>query len=180
MTKIKFSALLTVLFMVALAACNDEQAAAPKPQELNRDCIGYYCNMFVADHPGPKAHIYLRGELEPVWFTSVRDAIAYTMLPEEPRSIMVVYVTDMAKASNWEKPGNNTWMEAKDAWYVIGSSKRGGMGAAEAVPFSDKTSAKKFTEEFGGLVVEYEGVKPNYIFGDVDAQQANTRDHRGM
>lgn len=164
------------LGLFLLAACNEEKAELPQPEVLDEDCIGYYCNMIVANHPGPKAHIFLRGQMEPVWFSSVRDAIAYTMLPEEPRAILVIWVHDMAKSPNWDKPEPNTWMKAEEAVYVIGSSKRGGMGAPEAVPFSDQKAAEAFAARFGGRVVPYKDVTADYIFGDVDEQTATSPD----
>ena len=60
------------------------------------------------------------------------------MLPEEPKDIRAIYVSDMAKAPNWDKPGATNWVDAKQASFVIGSRMKGGMGGDEAVPFSDR------------------------------------------
>ena len=65
------------------------------------------------------------------------------MLPEEPKDIRAIYVSDMAKAPNWDKPGANNWVDAKQASFVIGSRMQGGMGGDEAVPFSDKCCCGK-------------------------------------
>ena len=63
-----------------LGACEDDDrvAEAPPPRDLTREAIGHYCNMIVVDHLGPKGQIFVRGVAEPVWFTSVRDTIAFT------------------------------------------------------------------------------------------------------
>ena len=38
----------------------------------------------------------------------------YTKLPEEPKGIHVIYVTDMGKVKDWEKPNADTeWIDAK-------------------------------------------------------------------
>ena len=71
------------------------------------------------------------------------------MLPEEPKDIRAIYVSDMGRAPSWEKPGATNWVDAKQATFVIGSRMKGGMGADEAVPFSDKAAAEDFAENGG-------------------------------
>jgi hypothetical protein len=50
----------------------------------------------VLDHPGPNGQIFIKGQAEPVWFASVRDTVAFTLLPEEPKDVTAIYVNDMA------------------------------------------------------------------------------------
>ena len=69
----------------------------------DRDAVGYYCSMIVVDHGGPKAQIYLDAEAKPIWFSSVRDAIAFTLLPDEPKAIAAIYVNDMGRGV-WTRP----------------------------------------------------------------------------
>ena len=100
--------ILVIIAAVALLAggCGEQehpQAGAPLPVEITRDDIGYYCNMIVADHLGPKGQVFISGRDEPIWFTSVRDTIAFTLLPEEPKNIAAIYVNDMGRAS-WASP----------------------------------------------------------------------------
>ena len=78
---------------------------------------------------------------DPLWFTQVRDAIAFTRLPEEPRDITAIWVNDMGRTTNWEAPEAGAWTDAHSAWFVIASSQAGGMGAAEAVPFGTEPPA---------------------------------------
>ena len=87
------------------------------------------------------------------------------MLPEEPKDIRAIYVSDMAKAPNWDKPGANNWVDAKQASFVIGSRMKGGMGGDEAVPFSDRSAAEKFAAENGGRVVAFAEVPKDYVLG---------------
>jgi len=149
-----------------LAGCGEADIAeAPKPAKLTRDATGHYCRMIVADHRGPKGQIHLAGRKGPVWFSSVRDTIAFTMLPEEPKRIAAIYVNDMT-STPWEDPGPGTWIDAKKAVYVIGSTKRGGMGAAEAVPFKAAEAAKAFAAKFGGHVVAFDKIPRKYILGE--------------
>lgn len=149
-----------------LAGCGDD-TPAPKPIALTRDAIGEYCNMIVADHPGPKAQVFEKGREKPLWFSSVRDAFAYLTLFGEAQRPIAVYVHDMGRAGDWKKPpSDGAWTKAKSAVYVIGSRKRGGMGARETVPFADRKRADAFVAEHGGRVVAYSDIPREYIIGD--------------
>ena len=152
---------------LALAGCNDRKAAEapPPPQEMTDAAIGHYCGMNVLEHTGPKGQVILASRKDPVWFSSARDAISFTLLPEEPRDIRAIYVSDMAKAPTWDKPGANNWVDAKQASFVIGSRTQGGMGGDEAVPFSDRSTAEKFVAENGGRVVAFADVPKDYVLG---------------
>ena len=147
------------------AGCSEEQAQPPEPFALSESAIGRYCGMNVLEHPGPKGQIILGRIPEPIWFSSARDAVAFTMLPEEPKNIAAIYVSDMAKAPNWEEPGADNWVDAKQAFYVIGSSVRGGMGAEETVPFSTEAAATQFAARNGGEVVSFSDIPPDYVLG---------------
>lgn len=155
---------------VALAGCGKEAAPppAPLPDEVSYAAIGHYCGMPLADHEGPKGQIHLKGQVEPVWFSSVRDTIAFTRLPEEPRDITAIYVNDMGRAKSWAHPEPGSWTDARKAWFVIDSEARGGMGAPEAVPFSDKAAAEAFQALHHGRVLRLTEIPDNYVLGPVD------------
>ncbi len=154
------------LFLAGLAGCN-EQVSQPDPVKLTREAIGNYCNMIVADHPGPKIQVHEKGRSDPVWFSSVRDGLAYLSLPGEAHKVVAVYVHDMGRARSWEKPQHDgIWISATEAVYVVGSAMRGGMGAKEAVPFRERSQAEAFAERHGGKIVAYEDIPSDYILGD--------------
>jgi copper chaperone NosL len=155
------------LSILTLSGCEDERKPAPPaPAALTSEAIGRYCGMNVLDHPGPKGQVILDAQVgEPIWFSSARDTLAFTMLPEEPRDIAAIYVSDMGKAQSWEKPGATNWVDAKKAFYVIGSALRGGMGAEEAVPFSTREAASQFAGKNGGRVVTFDEVPRDYVLG---------------
>jgi copper chaperone NosL len=150
-----------------LGACGeDREVRAPPPaQEPTRAAISHFDQMVLLDHEGPKAQIHLESRADPIWFSSVRDAFAFSMLPEEPRDIAAIYVTDMARAASWADPGPGVWIEARDAHYVLGSAMRGGMGAEEPVPFGDHDAALAFAGEHGGEVVAFGDVPQDYVLG---------------
>ncbi|OJF92828.1 nitrous oxide reductase accessory protein NosL [Pararhizobium antarcticum] len=159
---------LTALLLAALlvTGCEDkQQASMPAPYPLTADAMGRYCGMDVLEHAGPKGQVILEQIPEPIWFSSARDTIAFTMLPEEPKAIAAIYVSDMGKAPSWEKPGPENFIDARTAFYVIGSSLRGGMGVQEAVPFLIKDDADTFAAKNGGNVVGFDDMPQDYILG---------------
>jgi len=87
------------------------------------------------------------------------------MLPDKPKDIRAIYVSDMGKAQNWEKPGADNWVEARKALFVIGSRAKGGMGGEEAVAFSERSAAEKFVVENGGRIVSFADVPKEYVLG---------------
>jgi len=149
-----------IIGLSVLAGCGKEEAAkVPPPVATAPDATGRYCGMLLAEHSGPKGQILLQSGEKPVWFTSVRDTFTFLALPEEPKDIAAVYVSDMGKAPSWEKPGDTNWILADKAVYVIESDQVGGMGGAEAVPFGEEAAAKAFIGEHGGRIVGLEDAK---------------------
>ncbi|OYX41684.1 MAG: copper resistance protein CopZ [Rhodobacterales bacterium 32-67-9] len=143
-----------LLVLLLLAACKEE-AQDLSPVNLTEAAVGHYCQMNILEHPGPKAQVHLEGfPGKPLFFSQVRDAVAYSRLPEQDGVILAVYVNDMgATGATWEEPGIANWIPASDAHYVVGSSVEGGMGAPELVPFADLASATAFADQRGGRVV---------------------------
>ena len=167
-----------VALLVCLCACQDEVASAPpQPVVMTADAIGHYCQMIVLEHEGPKAQIHLADKQQPIWFTQVRDAIAFIKLPEETGEVIAIYVNDMAASDNWKNPGEDNWINARDAFYVLGSNKKGGMGAPEAVPFSTAQKAEEFAKQHSGEVVSYNQIPDQYVLAPVDVDLSNSGTH---
>ncbi len=146
-------ALILLAALLALTACKDEdRAAIPQPAPMTDEALGFYCQMTLGEHDGPKGQVHLKGALAPLFFAQVRDAIAYQRMPEQSEEIVAIYVSDMSRAPSWQDPGEN-WVLAEEAFYVLGSDATGGMGAQEIVPFSLRADAEAFAAEHGGQVV---------------------------
>ena len=159
--------------ILAVGGCSgDVPLQTVQPVALTETAIGHYCGMVLLEHPGPKGQIILAGTPEPVWFSSVRDAVAFTMLPEEPKGIAAIYVSDMGVAPSWDEPGTENWIEARQAFFVVGSAMRGGMGAEEAIPFSTETAADDFVRENGGEVVGFPDIPRDYVLGTASAEES--------
>lgn len=108
--------LLTTFTLIALAACSkQDNSPPPAPQQISDSAVGHYCSMNLTEHNGPKAQIFLNGKPDkPVWFSTIKQMFGYTKLPEEPKGIHVIYVTDMGKVKDWEKPNADAeWIDAK-------------------------------------------------------------------
>lgn len=151
-----------------LAACGSETGNTPPPlpQPITDSAIGHYCTMNLAEHVGPKAQVFLNGEPnKPVWFSTIKQVFGYTKLPEEPKGIAAIYVTDMGQVADWNTPNaDNAWTDAYKAYYVIESRFIGGMGAEDALPFADKAKAEAFAAQNGGRVVRFDEMPEEYIF----------------
>lgn len=160
------SALACTTLLSAIGCEKQASIATPEPRTLTRDANGYYCLMTVVYHKGPKGQIILSdGKVN--WFTSVRDTIAFTLLPEEPKNIAAIYVNDMTRA-NWDNPGEDNWIDARNAWYVIHSELTGGMGKPEAVPFASQENAQTFAQKHGGKVFAFSDIPSDYIIESGD------------
>lgn len=156
---------LLLVSLLAMAGCSPkEPVPAPPPQEISLDAVGHYCSMNLVEHAGPKGQIFIEGRSEPVWFTTIKQVFAYTLLPEEPKAINGIYVNDMGKSNNWNQPDTGAWIDARKAWYVIESDYVGGMGSEDAVPFGEKAQAQSFSAKHGGRVVAYSDVPEEYVW----------------
>lgn len=167
--------------LLLIAACGEERRAeAPPPAVMTADSTGHYCGMALSDHPGPKGQIQVKSRKEPYWFSSARDTLAFTMLPEEPKDVTAIYVTAMDKAKEWDKPGPESWVDARAAAYVVGSDARAGMGQSEVVPFSSPEAAQRFVAEHGGKVAAFDQVPRDVVLGeDTPAVQAQAPEKHG-
>ncbi len=168
--KVRVFAVLASLFLIS---CQEEvQIAKPGPIELTPESAGHYCQMTVLEHTGPKAQIHVAGYPFPFWFPQVRDALAFMHSPEETDEIAVIYVNDMNEAPSWEEPGNDNWIDAETAWFVVESRKTGGMGAPEAIPFGTEKGAQEFSSEHGGRILRLADIPADYVLAPVELSSA--------
>lgn len=159
--------------VLLLSACSEQQDAAqlPAPIAMTEEAVGHYCQMSILEHTGPKAQIHLKNIAFPIWFSQVRDAVAFTRLPEETQEPVVIYVNDMGAAENWDFPADDTWIDIQVAYFVIHSEKIGGMGAPETIPFGKAEDARAFAKTNGGEVVRFQEIPDDYVLGPVDIGQ---------
>jgi len=141
-----------LLAICLLAGCRDE-APVPQPVSLNADSVGYFCQMNILDHGGPKAQVHIDAYPgKPLFFSQVRDAVVYLRMQEKDGIVQASYVTDMG-AADWNTPGTAPWIALDKAVYVVGSSRLGGMDQPEVVPFGKTEAAKRFIATYGGQMM---------------------------
>ena len=157
-----------LVLILLLAACKEEVAEAPDPVALTEEAVSHYCQMNVLEHGGPKAQIYLKGLPEPLFFSQVRDAVAYLKSSERDAGVVAVYVSDMGAAESWNRPGSDNWVDANGAVFVVDADVRGGMGAPEIVPFVDPAEAAKFVAAYGGSAMPLEDIPAEAALAPVD------------
>lgn len=164
---------LLISALLVLAACRQEVAQDLSAVEMNPETLGHYCQMNLLEHEGPKAQVHLEGfEGAPLFFSQVRDAIAYSRGPEQMAPILAIYVNDMGlEGASWDDPGIGNWLDAEDAFYVLGSTREGGMGAPETVPFSDRDAAQAFAAAQGGEVMRLDQIPDDAVLAPVDMLQ---------
>jgi len=162
--------LFMLVLLAALGACDDteQHASAPDPVPLTAEATAHFCQMGLAEMPGPKGQIHLDGLPDPIWFAQVRDALAFLKSPERMGRVRAVYVPDMGRAPSWALPGADNWIAAEAAHFVLGSSRRGAMGAPEIVPFAEAAAAAEFAAAHGGRVLRLDAVPAEAVLGPVE------------
>jgi len=94
--------------------------------------------------------------------------------PENIKRDHTLYVHDMAQ-SEWDSPVDTALIDAREAFYVIGSERLGAMGPTLA-SFADSTAADSFAAEFGGQVKAFADI----TMDDLNAARPAAMDHGSM
>lgn len=153
---VKWHTLMVLSFL--LIGCNESPQDTMLKQavaiESSDEC--HLCGMIIANFPGPKGEAYLDGKDDVTKFCSTRDLFSYLLQPENQRQIKQVFVHDMSKTP-WQQPEDHYFIDAKTAWYVIGSSQKGAMGKTLA-SFGKQDDAQAFSTKFGGKVYQYDDI----------------------
>lgn len=150
---------LSLPLLVSLAACSPTEESLAQPLEITAGTACSLDGMILADFPGPKGQIHY-GSGEPDFFCDTTEMFSIYLQPEQKKRVTGIYTQDISKTS-WEKPENN-WIDAKQAYYVHGSSMHGSMGPTLA-SFGTEQAAKSFAEKHGGKVLRFEEVTPETV-----------------
>ena len=161
--------LLLATAVLVLTACKQDGVHDTAALPLTEETVGHYCQMNLLEHHGPKAQAHLSGlPGAPLFFSQVRDVVAYMRMPEQSHDILAVWVNDMgAPDATWEAPGPTNWIAAEDALYVVGGRAKGGMGAPEIVPFSTPENANRFAKTNGGKVMRLADIPNSAVLAPV-------------
>lgn len=174
------SLIAAALLAVAVAACGDDKVATlPAPREPGPDAIGTVCRMALSEHTGPKGQVFIGSQDAPLWFSSVRDTFTWLLVDDGAGGrFAAIYVNDMGRSANWEKPDADAWVEARTAHFVVGSDRGAAMGGGELVPFSDRGKAEEFAGRHGGKVIGYAQISRD-LLAQGDGPSGGNGEHAG-
>lgn len=147
---------------LGLAACSREAADAgvATAADFGADASCTLDGMLLADYPGPKGQVLVAGAAGREWFCDTLELLNELLRPEQVRKLRGAWVQDMARA-DWERPRGH-WIDARSAHYVLGSRRKGSMGAT-AAPFADAAAAQAFQAQHGGRVVAFADIRPEMV-----------------
>lgn len=146
-----------VLIVAAVAACTNPDTTAVQAKDVTRETTCSLDGMTLMDYPGPKAQIvYDKGE--PDFFCDTIEMFSIFLKPEQSKPVRAVYVQDMGQA-DWNNPTGH-WIDAKTAFYVVGSKRRGSMGPTIA-SYAREQDARELAGKEGGRVLRFAEVKPD-------------------
>lgn len=145
-----------------LAGCSPRESGAsgPAPLEITAGTVCELDGMLLADYPGPKAQIHRVGVTTPEFYCDTVELFATLLRPEAVHAVAAAYVQDMGRA-DWEQPQGH-WIDARQAFYVRGSKRRGSMGPTLA-SFAQQADAQRFIDQWGGTLLRYGDIKPEMV-----------------
>ncbi len=161
MTRLHLKFVLVAMALIA-AACGKPQEAALQPIEPTRNTACALDGMLLLDYPGPKAQIHY-DQGPPDFFCDTVEMFSIYLKPEQQKRIKGIFTQDMGKA-DWDNPRDH-WIDAKTAFYVLGSKKLGSMGPTLAA-FAKQEDAQAFARQYGGKVLKFDEVKPDMVILD--------------
>jgi copper chaperone NosL len=147
-----------LLSIALLTACDQQVAQNTAAIEITRETACSLDGMTLADYPGPKAQIHFATQPAPEYFCDLMEMFDIYLNPEQARKVTALYVQDMGKTS-WGEP-KGEWIDAKTAFYVVGSKKMGSMGPTFG-SFAKEEDAKKFVSANGGKVYKFGEITPD-------------------
>ena len=151
--------MLAALAATALTGCGQSATStAVAPVEISHGTSCALDGMLLADYPGPKAQIHYAGQAGPDFFCDTVEMFNIYLQPEQARPVQALFVQDMGRA-DWDQPRGH-WIDAKSAYYVHGSKRRGSMGPTIA-SFAQEADAAKFAAEHGGKVYRFADITPD-------------------
>lgn len=126
------------------------------PVAFRADDECHVCGMLIARFAGPKGEAYVSRRETPLKFCSTRDLFAWLLQPETAAVVGAIYVHDMAQ-TDWRHPDDTRLIDARSAWYVVGSRRRGAMGPTLA-SFARRDAAQAFADRYGGRLLRFDEI----------------------
>ncbi len=149
-------ALLLLLMFSGCEQGGEPERAVRPPVAFTGSDECHVCGMIITRFPGPRGEAYVARRDQALKFCSTRDLFAWLLQPETAAIVQEIYVHDMAQ-SDWAHPDDTRLVDARDAWYVVGSERTGAMGPTLA-SFAARADAEAFAKRHGGRVLEFEAI----------------------
>ena len=148
-----------LVLLAGLPACNRASQKQAVAQEPGADTACVLDGMVLKEFPGPKGQIH-HAEGPPDFYCDLIELFAALLMPEQKRPPTAVFVQDMGK-TDWERPEGH-WIDAKTAFYVTKSRKRGSMGPTFG-SFSSQPDAEAFAKKEGGQTMRFAQITPDMV-----------------
>ncbi|WP_444894091.1 nitrous oxide reductase accessory protein NosL [Microbulbifer sp. TRSA001] len=152
-----------ILFLLLILAASLIGCTADKKISLAHQVVAiengeecHLCGMIITNYSGPKGQLISKGQEGNLKFCSTLDMFAFIVDPENSHNIQQAFVHDMA-VTPWDRPDEETYIDARKAWYVIGHAKQGSMGATLA-SFARQQDAQAFADVEGGEVLSFDQI----------------------
>jgi copper chaperone NosL len=110
--------------------------------------------MAINQFPGPKGQVVARDGVKK--FCSTAEMLGWWLQPENRHDDAKLYVHDMGR-SQWDAPDDKHLIDARTAYYVIGTWLKGAMGVVLA-SFADEATAQKIAADTGGRLLRFEQI----------------------
>jgi len=140
------------------SAAGPGQVAMQQPMEIPANVSCGKCGMYPAQYPQWQSQIIFKdGAMTPFDGCKCMFNFLFAMDQYDKThsrdNVAVMWVKDF---------NTGTWLNAADAYYVVGSNMMGPMGK-ELIPFADQAAAMKFHQEQGGEVMKYADINPEVM-----------------
>lgn len=172
MNKVSFKAsrfLAAMWVCLAMVGCEKVSSSTGTEAALafhpNDEC--HVCGMVITDFPGPKGAAVGAGGMKK--FCSPAEMLGWWLQPENHRADVKLYVHDMGQ-SHWNAPDDAHLIDARTAWFVVGTGLKGAMGVVLA-SFSDAQAARKLASDTGGRVLRLEEIDQK-VLGQASAMSS--------
>jgi copper chaperone NosL len=134
------------------------QVAVKEPMEIAENVSCGKCGMYPANYPRWHTQIIFKDDVMTA-FDGCKCMFNFLFAIEKFDKIHSR--NDVAVA--WVKDfDSGKWLNAEDAYYVVGSDMMGPMGK-ELIPFADQAAAMKFNQEQGGTMMKYAEITPEVL-----------------
>jgi len=170
-----------LMFAAFLSGCSGEKetvAEKPAPVHIESSDECHVCGMAITRFPGPKGEVITEKEQAVHKFCSTRDMFSWVLQPENVNRSHTLYVHDMSQ-TEWDSPDDTALIDARSAFYVVGSERQGAMGPTLA-SFSTESAAHGFMMEHGGEVLRYDAITLEHLNAEMPMGNMHGSMHGSM